>query len=369
MAIRFNCKCGKELQAKDEHAGRTTRCPACNAEMVIPPSPTEVQAERPRVDAERPDRRENRDEVDDADYRDRPSRGAPSRTSGKAIFGLVLGVLSFGCTVFTGIPAVILGIMGLRDVNRSQGRVGGRGLAISAIITGVLGSIVWLGVALPFVLIGLLVPAVQKTREAAARIQSTNNLKQIGLAMHNYHNTNGALPPPAIKGKDGKPLLSWRVAILPYIEEDGLYKQFNLNEPWDSPTNKRLLTQMPKVYAHASADPAKTAAGFTHYRAFVGPGAAFDPTLNRGTRFTDFTDGITNTILVVEAADPIEWTRPDDLPFSANGPLPRLGVGASSNFNVLLADASTRMLPTNISPQTLRAAITRNGGEVLGKDW
>jgi hypothetical protein len=187
--------------------------------------------------------------------------------------------------------------------------------------------------------------------------------------MHAHSDQKGSFPVPAIIDNIGKPLLSWRVAILPYVGEDVLYKQFNLNEPWDGPTNKRLLTQMPKVYAHASADAAKTAAGFTHYRAFVGPGTAFDPTLNRGTRVADFTDGLTNTILVVEAADPIEWTRPDDLPFTANGPLPHLGVGSPSNFTVLLADSSTRVLSVDISPQTLRAAITRSGGEILGKDW
>jgi hypothetical protein len=125
---------------------------------------------------------------------------------------------------------------------------------------------------------------------------------------------------------------------------------------------------MPKVYQHPSGDSAKAVAGFTHYRAFVGPQTAFDPTVPK-VGFVDFTDGLTNTILVVEAADPIEWTRPDDLPFTANGPLPRLGVGSPSNFTVLLGDASTRVLSADISPQTLRAAITRNGGEILGKDW
>src|SRR5262249_51556565 len=103
--------------------------------------------------------------------------------------------------------------------------------------------------ALSGVSAGLLIPAVQKTREAASRMQNQNNLKEMALAMHNYHDVNGKFPPAAICDKQGKPLLSWRVAILPYVEQDNLYKQFKLDEPWDSEHNKKLIAQMPKVYA------------------------------------------------------------------------------------------------------------------------
>src|SRR5438093_7201056 len=85
--------------------------------------------------------------------------------------------------------------------------------------------------------------------EKEARQTSVNNLKQLALAMHNYHDTYGHLPPAALKNKKGKPLLSWRVALLPFVEEDKLYKEFRLDEPWDSAHNKKLLAKMPKLFA------------------------------------------------------------------------------------------------------------------------
>jgi hypothetical protein len=330
--------------------------------MVIPTASTDIQPARTERRRERAD-----DYEDESDY---PRRSAKSGTSGKAIAALVFGLSSLGCSFLTGIPAVIFGILGMRDINRSQGRIRGSGIAIAGIVTGIVASLLWIALFSPiFVLV--LLPKLQYMSRGAANVQSQNNLRQMALAMHNYSDTKGALPPAAIVGKDGKPLLSWRVAILPYLGEDALYKQFKLDEPWDGPTNIRLLTQMPKVFAHASADPAKTSAGFTHYRVFVGQGTAFDPTLGgRGTRFPgEFPDGTTNTILIVEAADSVEWTKPAELPFSPNGPLPTLGVDSSFAVNVALADGSARQLMGNISQQTLRAAITRNGGEVLGKDW
>src|SRR5207249_2796575 len=84
-------------------------------------------------------------------------------------------------------------------------------------------------------------------RIAGRRTVSQNNLKQIGLAMHNYHDTYRHFPPQALTDKNGKPLLSWRVAVLPFIEQDNLYRQFKLDEPWDSEHNRKLLERMPKL--------------------------------------------------------------------------------------------------------------------------
>ena len=211
-----------------------------------------------------------------------------------------------------------------------------------------------------------LMDSIQRVRSAAARTQSANNLKQIALAMHNFHDTYGAFPPHAIYGKDGKALLSWRVQILPFIEQQELYKQFHLDEPWDSPHNKKLLEVMPKVYA-VPVDEKASKAHETHYLGFVGKGAFF--TGKKGIRIADITDGTSNTILVAEAAKSVPWTKPDDLPFEAGKPLPKLGAFWPNGFQAAFCDGSVRMLRKDISEKTLRAVITINGGEVLGDDF
>jgi hypothetical protein len=214
--------------------------------------------------------------------------------------------------------------------------------------------------------IGLLLPAVQKVREAAARSKDQNNLKQIALAMHNYLSVYNTFPPHAIYSKDGKPLLSWRVAILPYIEQDNLYKQFKLDEPWDSPNNKPLIAKMPQIYVIPNAKPTKDP-GMTFYQVFVGKDAGFERS-EKGTEITSVTDGTSNTILVAEAADPVIWTKPDDLAFDPAKPLPKLGGLFPTGFNVAFMDGSVRFIRQNIDAQTLRALITRNGGEVVNSD-
>jgi hypothetical protein len=206
----------------------------------------------------------------------------------------------------------------------------------------------------------LAVAALQKTREAAARAQCANNLKQIGIAMHNYLDNTKTFPAQAVFSKDGKPLLSWRVLLLPYIEQDALYKEFKLNEPWDSPHNKKLLEKMPKVYADPlmKADKPYT----TFYQGFVGPGAFFEG--KNGIRIADITDGTSNTVMVVEAATAVPWTKPDDLPFRPGAAVPKLG-GTASVFMALFADGSVRTMSKSTSDKTLQAIITRNGGEVI----
>jgi Protein of unknown function (DUF1559) len=200
---------------------------------------------------------------------------------------------------------------------------------------------------------------------AASRATSQNNLKQIGLAMHNYHDSFGGFPPVAICDKKGKPLLSWRVSILPFIEQDALYKEFKLDEPWDSDHNKKLLAKMPRVYM--IPDTAKPGQTKTHYRVFYGNGAAFDLLLPG--RFQDFQDGTSNTGMCFEAAEAVEWTKPDDLEFDPKkDPRPLLRF-VNDVCQVAFADGSVRALSKKISEETLRAIITRSGGEVLGDDF
>jgi RNA polymerase sigma factor (sigma-70 family) len=206
--------------------------------------------------------------------------------------------------------------------------------------------------------------AQSTARIAAARARSVTNLKQIGLAMHNYadaHDT--AFPPAAICDDDGKPLLSWRVAILPYLDQEALYKQFRLNEPWDSAHNKALIAKMPKVYAPVG-DVKTEHAGATFYQAFVGGGALFQTSMPR--QLAKITDGISNTLLVVEANEPVTWTKPDDVAFDPNAELPKLGGTLfEDGFNAAFADGAVRFIKDSIDPKTLKALITANGGEIV----
>jgi prepilin-type processing-associated H-X9-DG protein len=217
------------------------------------------------------------------------------------------------------------------------------------------------------VLVALLLPAVQSAREAARRAQCVNNLKQIALAYHNYASANGAFPAPALTDKDGKPLLSWRVAILPYIDEATLYNKFKLDEPWDSPNNKPLINQMPNVYMCPSRSRAEP--NTTTYRVFVGPGALFQK--GQGTALADITDGTSNTIMVVEAKEAVPWTKPDaELPFDQAAAAALNGAGSShpGGFNVAFADGSVRFIKMSISLDVFKALITRAGGEVIAAD-
>ena len=212
-------------------------------------------------------------------------------------------------------------------------------------------------------LIAALLPAVQKVRDAAARTTSQNNLKQMALAMLNYHNLHGSFPPAAICDKAGKPLLSWRVAVLPFVEQDVLYKQFKLDEPWNSPANKKLIPLMPKLYA----DPRtlKPRPGETYYKVFTGKDAMFD--IAKGRKISTITDGLSNTLMVVAGGDPVVWTKPDDIAFDPAQPLPKL-FEPFSNLLAAFGDGSVRVIQPTIEPATLKALITAAGGELNPAD-
>src|SRR5262249_2598607 len=156
--------------------------------------------------------------------------------------------------------------------------------------------------------------------------------------------------------------VSWRVLILPYIEEDRLYKQYRFDEPWDGPNNSRLLTQMPKVYQLPGDKTAPS--GHTYYQVFVSkpgpsPQALFSTDPNVRIRLTAVMDGTSNTLMIVEAATPVPWTKPDDIPFDFNGPAPALGTHYRGGCNAALADGSVHFLSPSLSSTTLKALITR----------
>jgi hypothetical protein len=267
------------------------------------------------------------------------------------VFGVLL-IAAAGTTITSGVWT-------LYTVERGSNQQRGRRLAA------------W-GLVLPTMMFcggSFVLPVCQLTVASAVRILAQNRLMQITTALHSYHGKQGHLPPSAILGPDGQPLLSWRVAILPYLDQDDLYQRFHLDESWDSPHNLSLLPEMPAVYW--MPPDIRSPADMTFFQVLVGPGTAFERV---GLRLPeDFPDGLATTVAVVEARNPVPWTQPADLVYDPNGALPYFGVqrrlGRSERFIVSMMDGSIHRIGSTPSETTLRAIITRNGGEKLPSDW
>ena len=221
-------------------------------------------------------------------------------------------------------------------------------------------AVIW--VAIGGVCLLLFCPCLRTVRDEEGWLRSTVNIKWVGLGLHSYHEANGHLPPAVVRDKEGRPLYSWRVLILPYIEQGHLYEQFNLNEPWDSEHNKALIDRMPKTYAPALGG--RDEPGLTRYQVLVGPGTAFE---RPGLTWADFPDGLGNTILVVEAEEPVPWSKPQDLEYDPAGPLPPLGgvftrpvhflcreVGRNPGFAACFADGSARFIRCSADEHLIR---------------
>jgi type II secretory pathway pseudopilin PulG len=285
-----------------------------------------------------------------------PPVPAGPRVSSMAITSLVLGVASFMCWIFTGLPAVVLGALSLRKIYRSQGQLTGEGLAIGGIVTGAVTTFL----VLP-IMIALLLPAVQAAREAARRAQSMNNMKQITLGMLNYADSHGTFPASGGGAGRGEPgsKLSWRVRILPMIEQQALYEQFHLDEPWNSEHNRTLLAKMPDVFKSPNGNFPE---GYTSYLAVTGPETVFDDR-DVGRGFRDIADGTSRTIVLVEADRGVEWTKPEDWPSDPNVEAQGLGKLRPRGFLAAFADGSVRFIPDDTDPQVVRALMTRAGRE------
>ncbi len=215
-------------------------------------------------------------------------------------------------------------------------------------------------------LLALLLPAVQQAREAARRVQCKNNLKEIGLAMFNYHDVYNMLPAAHLNGLQGEPKLSWRVSVVPFLDEPARYDRYQFNDAWDSPANYPLLNPLPRPYgclSYPSPGGVSTAyATITDETAAMGNGFC--------VRMKNISDGTSNTLMVIEAVKlNVPWMKPLDIDAKA---VTRIDEphGASSmhvgGVNALLADGSVRFLSKDLSPVTLRALITIHGNEEVG---
>src|SRR5262245_4741316 len=191
---------------------------------------------------------------------------------------------------------------------------------------------------------------------------SQHNLKRIGIAFHSFHDANLSFPID-LATAEGKPLLSWRVVILPYLGEKELYKQFMLNEPWDSEHNRKLIQRIPRVYAPLRV---RAKEGETFYQVFTGKDAVFAPGKLR--RIHSIADGTSNTGLVFESSEPVIWTRPADMAFDENKPLPKLGGMFGGECNVVLCDGWVARIKKDADEVQLKRLIMPNDGQVIGDD-
>jgi len=269
------------------------------------------------------------------------------------LYGFKTTDLLFVVAGLTGFAGLLTAIVAVAGFGSAQGRAKAIGAMLLALIS----------------LAGL--PFVSVVDQASSRAHSQCSLKQIGLALHAYEAKYDHLPAAAICDREGRPLLSWRVALLEFVEAESLYKEFHLDEPWDSPHNLSLLPRMPAVYRSCGTQTPER--HMTFYRVFVGPGTAFERDgLSLGT---DFPDGTSNTIFVIEAGEAVPWTKPDELEYHPDKPLPPLGgmfrvrnwldrIQFKSDLTqACFADGSVRVMSRGAPEAAIRAAITRNGGE------
>lgn len=164
--------------------------------------------------------------------------------------------------------------------------------------------------------VALLLQVVQAAHEAACRMICSNYLRQLGIALQNYKMSKGSFPPVYLPDKDSKPMHSWRVLVLPYLEQDDIYKKYNFDEPWDSPNNRNLLSQKlpsnnPFKCPTQKADAPESTA--INYVAVVGKNTAWRS--DKSISLKDLAPGeASKTILVIETADSrIQWNEPRDL--------------------------------------------------------
>jgi hypothetical protein len=196
---------------------------------------------------------------------------------------------------------------------------------------------------------------LENAKTAAFKAASINNLRQIGQAFILFETEHGYLPSVTTKLPGAKHSVSWRVAILKYLDED-LYNQYKLDEPWYSVHNKSLVEKMPSFYRHPGQERGVTK---TCYVTLVGENTA---TGNGETPITD--NDIARTILVTEGYTRIPWTKPEDILVDDETTLPSRRPHRDG-WNVLFVDGSTHFISSETSTDVMKALISRNGGESI----
>jgi len=240
---------------------------------------------------------------------------------------------------------------------KRRGGSGGGGGKVVLIVLAIAGGLLLVcGVGGVF----LILPAVSKVREAAARTNEINNMKQISLGMLAHSDRTSKLP-----AADQN--LAWRVHVLPFIEQDSVYRQFELNRAWNQGKNQSLADTQIKTYQSVLDDPPTPQ---THYRVFLGDGSAFDPNLMRRAQFpTYIQDGMSNTILMIDTAESVPWPAPKEVVLQPGGQFPDFGHAKRNHILIAMCDGSVRALEKKqMDAAKIRALATATGGEAVG-DW
>ena len=244
-------------------------------------------------------------------------------------------------------------------------------MSTTAIVFLVLGIVFFVMVVVGAVLVALLLPAVQQARTAARSTQSKNNLKQIGLAMHNYYDVYNMFPPGGIYTKNDEPYNAWMTSILPFVEQAGLYQQIDFNQPWTAPKNQPVFRSVIPAFLNPNIGPevSKVGGGYgaSHYA-----GNSQVLKNNGSVKFDKMTDGTSNTILAGEVSNVFKaWGDPENRrdPAHGLGTAPNQFGGPATGrggVNMLLADGSVRFISENVDLQTLKALASPDGKEQVG---
>lgn len=414
--ITFRCPCGKTLKVKEERAGAKVKCPECDKVLRVPdihgnkeksgPAPPALKT-RPKpadhegpAEAERIPYRSRRDDGDEDRTFARQQRSG-NRWNKKTVAiiaggaGLLVLVAVLLLVVSTSASGSVAGkyvlvtepnlhveLMGdgtfvtnyLQKLPKGKYRIDGNRINLYSELESDEGKIVGKYIVFhnkTFCKPEHLSAAVAEIAkgeggtEEAGEERLCKNLKQVALAMHSFHNSHKRFPSPA------EPLLSWRVAILEFIGDTPLYKQFKMDEPWDGPTNIKLLEKMPKAFQPVGSQ--KTKSGHTFLQLVTGPGTAYPTAKSTAQIPRSFLDGTSNTILIVETAEAVPWTKPADFSIDVSnlnqGFVPKLGHFSPNGFYAVLADGNVAFINSNgfamptVRERLLRQAFNPGDGE------